>query len=563
MRWVAKEAVYRLLLVLLAWLGGGGAAEAAERVALVIGNSRYAERPLTNPPNDARAMAALLRNKLGFTKVIESPNLGLTDFRKAVNAFLDQSRDAELRLFYYSGHGANYGDDNYLLPIGHGITREHELPDQAYSVKTLLRGLKKLPGISLVLLDSCRNAPFSGDTKSLWDDSKGMKPLQPNQAGVLIGYAADQGQTASDNSVGANSLYTKHLLEQLSQRKGLREILAQVRQGVYAESDNKQFPMTEDRLLDDVYLAGTGSAPPPPVSVPPPTPPALPPAVDHDLIAWQSAEKCGTAACFGAYLEDYPKGRYARMARARLKPEPSPPPPPTASSAPAPVERPRQSFEPELVSITGGCFQMGSPESESDRDSDERQHRVCVENFAIGKYEVTQKQWQVVMGSNPSDFKGCADCPVENVSWNDVQDYLEKLNQRTGQRYRLPTEAEWEYACRGGQEGQRYCGGDDVDRLAWHDGNSNRKTHPVGQRAANGFGLYDMSGNVWEWTCSAYDEKYGGAEQKCAKKDTTGPLAVRGGSWDGLPARVRSAYRLRYDPANRNLFQGFRLARSF
>ncbi|MDG4583868.1 MAG: SUMF1/EgtB/PvdO family nonheme iron enzyme [Candidatus Competibacter sp.] len=540
-----------LLLVLLA---GFSMANAAERFALVIGNSKYAERPLTNPSNDARAMAALLQ-KLGFT-VTKEPDLNLKNFRSQINDFLDQSKDADVRLFYYSGHGANYGDDNYLLPIGHGITREHELPDQAYSVKTLLRGLKKLPGISLVLLDSCRDAPFSGDSKSLWDDSKGMKPLQPNQAGVLIGYAADQGQTASDNSMGANSLYTKHLLEQLSQRKGLREILAQVRQGVYAESDNKQFPMTEDRLLGDVYLAGTGSTSPPPGPVPPPTPPAPPPAVDHDLIAWQSAEKCGTAACFQAYLDDYPSGRYARMAKARLKPEPPPRPP-------APVERPRQSFEPELVSISGGCFQMGSPMNEPERGSNAKQHQVCVENFAIGKTEVTQGQWQAVMGSNPSSFENCADCPVEHVSWNDVRNYLDKLNQRTGQRYRLPTEAEWEYACRGGREGQRYCGGDDIDRLAWHGDNSGAKTHPVGRKAANGFGLYDMSGNVWEWTCSAYDQDYGGAEQRCAEKGTTGPLAVRGGAWYNVPDRVRSATRRGDVPTDRNDGLGFRLARSF
>ncbi|MDG4583860.1 MAG: SUMF1/EgtB/PvdO family nonheme iron enzyme [Candidatus Competibacter sp.] len=460
--------------------------EAAERVALVIGNGGYAERPLKNPPNDARAMAALLRT-LEFT-VTEKTDLDLRGFRAQVNAFLDQSKEAELRLIYYSGHGANYESDNYLLPIGHGVTHDYELPDQAYSVKTLLRGLKHRKGISVVLLDSCRNAPYSGDTKSLWDDSKGMKPLQPNQTGVLIGYAADQGQTASDNSSGSNSLYTKHLLKQLGQPRGLRDILAQVRQGVYAESYNQQFPMTEDRLLGDVYLAE-------------------PPSVT------------------------------------------------------APVAS-RQAYEPELARISGGCFQMGSPASEPGRSSDERQHQVCVEAFEIGVYEVTQGQWKAVMGSNPSDFKNGDDYPVENVSWNDIQDYLGKLNQRTGQSYRLPSEAEWEYACRGGVAGQRYCGGEDVDRVAWYGKNSGNKTHPVGRKAANGFGLYDLSGNVWEWTCSVYDEDYGGAEQNCANNDITGPLAVRGGSWFSKPVWVRSAFRTWSAPTDRDSYLGFRLARS-
>jgi len=214
------------------------------------------------------------------------------------------------------------------------------------------------------------------------------------------------------------------------------------------------------------------------------------------------------------------------------------------------------------VRIPGGDFLMGSPASEMHRGDDERQHRVHVEAFEIGKYQVTQGEWEAVMGNNPSYFKKGDRYPVEQVSWHDVQDYIRRLNQRTGRTYRLATEAEWEYACRGGVAGQTYCGGNAVDRVAWYDGNSDGKTHPVGQKAANGFGLYDMSGNVWEWTCSAYDEKYGGAEKLCINKSTGGPLAVRGGGWGTIPAGVRSANRYGDYPADRDNIQGFRLARS-
>ena len=249
------------------------------------------------------------------------------------------------------------------------------------------------------------------------------------------------------------------------------------------------------------------------------------------------------------------------------KPAPPPTPIPALTSMPAPPPTPivapsRLSFEPEMVRIVGGCFQMGSPQQEDGRSSDEQQHHVCLREFEIGRYEVTQQQWQAVTGNNPSYLSGCADCPVEQVSWNDVQDYLRKLNQQTGKDYRLPTEAEWEYACRGGAVGEQYCGGDSPDRLAWHVENSGSKTHSVGQKAANGFGLYDMSGNVWEWTCSAYDKDYGGAEKICTNNSTYYSLAVRGGGWTFLPARVRSASRFWNRPAYLSFNTGFRLARS-
>ena len=177
----------------------------------------------------------------------------------------------------------------------------------------------------------------------------------------------------------------------------------------------------------------------------------------------------------------------------------------------------------------------------------------------MGKYEVTQAQYQAVMGSNPSNFKNCGgDCPVEQVSFNDVQYYINKLNQQTGKHFRLPTEAEWEYACRGGKQ-QTYCGSDTVDDVAWYGDNSGNTTHTVGKKQGNGFGLYDLSGNVWEWTCSADAESYNGNEKSCAN-DYTAIRVIRGGAWLYNPDSLRSAYRLRFYPVYRNYDLGFRLA---
>ena len=201
---------------------------------------------------------------------------------------------------------------------------------------------------------------------------------------------------------------------------------------------------------------------------------------------------------------------------------------------------------PEMVRLPGGTFTMGSPDNELGRDSDETQHRVTVGGFAIGKYEVTQAEWRAVMGDNPSRFNDCNRCPVERVSWHEVQTYVEKLNARTGRRYRLPTEEEWEYACRAG-ESQTYCGADSPDPIAWYIVNSGLKTHPVGQKRANRYGLYDMSGNVWEWISSCH-------KGDCARR------VFRGGCWLDEPAGVRAADRSWLDPMIRDVFLGFRLA---
>jgi formylglycine-generating enzyme required for sulfatase activity len=208
--------------------------------------------------------------------------------------------------------------------------------------------------------------------------------------------------------------------------------------------------------------------------------------------------------------------------------------------------------------IPAGEFQMGS-----ENDSDEQPvHRVKISrDFEMGKCEVTQAQWQAVMGDNPSSFKG-DNLPVEEVSWNDVQEFIRKLNQGDSKyQYRLPTEAEWEYACRAGTTGD-YAG--DLDAMAWYGSNSNNQTHPVGQKQANKWGLYDMHGNVWEWCQDWYDSNYYGQSPGA---DPTGPTAgsyrvYRGGGWLSTAASCRSAIRFSISPGDRRYVLGFRLLRT-
>lgn len=170
-------------------------------------------------------------------------------------------------------------------------------------------------------------------------------------------------------------------------------------------------------------------------------------------------------------------------------------------------------------------------------------------NFELGKYEVTQAQWHAVMGTNPSKFSQCGDhCPVEQVSFNDVQLFIKTINAQTGEKYRLPSEAEWEYACRGGSE-EKFCGGDNLDDVAWFSGNSEKMTHPVGQKQANAYDLYDMSGNVWEWMSDCWE-------------DGCGDRTIRGGAWGNPPKLVQVDFRAHNRAGSRESSYGFRLART-
>ena len=273
-----------------------------------------------------------------------------------------------------------------------------------------------------------------------------------------------------------------------------------------------------------------------------------------------------------------------------IKPAPAPPPPSVAIPSPPlqkggegglasptpPVLTPLSVFRdqlrdgsagPAMIVIPAGKFWMGSPKSEIGRDDHERRHRVKIERpFAIGQYAVTFDEYDRFCAdrgrTKPEDESwGRGNRPVINVSWLDALDYTEWLSAQTGQNYRLPTEAEWEYTARAGTKTAFWWGNSISPSQANYYSNL-VKTVPVDQFQPNPWGLYQVYGNVWEWTGSQYDENYNGAEILCSKKDTSDPLATRGCGWFYFPAWVRSANRDWNDPTYRGDHSGFRLARS-
>jgi formylglycine-generating enzyme required for sulfatase activity len=255
-----------------------------------------------------------------------------------------------------------------------------------------------------------------------------------------------------------------------------------------------------------------------------------------------------------------------------------------ASGPPAESKTITNSIGMKLVLIPAGEFLMGSDKGDDPDAFDDEQprHRVRITRpFYLGLTEVTQGQYRAVTGQNPSNFKGSNDLPVEQVSWNDAIAFCNKLSELEGLRpyyqfgagaesdgegYRLPTEAEWEYACRAGNPA-RYSFGADPAGLgdyAWFDGNSGKQTHPVGQKRPNAFGLFDMHGNVYEWCWDGYDAKYYEQSPTDDPRGPSGPSGrvIRGGSWGYYPRLARSADRNGFAPGLRNILLGFRLARA-
>ncbi len=562
----------------------------AQRIALVIGNAAYADRPLRNPVNDAQLMQATLR-ELGF-QVQMATDVDRRGLLAALRDFEARARGAEVALFYFAGHGAQVGGANYLVPVNAPIRSETDVPDEALDAASVLRRIEEgRARVGLVILDACRDNPYPGAARS---STRGLARMSV-PTGTIVAYATAPGSTADDGGSGPNGLYTGALARYLA-TPGLdiKEVFDRTAQEVERLSNGRQRPREEIGLRGRFVLRD-GAAPAAVVMAAVTPAPAINPAPgagvtsapDPEVSLWELAVRRDNVASYEAYLRTYPKGRYAAAARAALDglqtvlPSSLPavvagnaggaaaalgaPPP----SVPTPrVPRVGEVFKdcaecPEMVVIPAGRFSMGSPDSDRLRTRDESPQRwVDVPRFAIAKYEVTQGEWLSVMGSNPSGNSACGmNCPVENVSWNDAQEFVRRLSQRTGQNYRLPSEAEWEYAARAGTA-TAYAWGDLFDAQLANNGG---RTVQVGRYPANAFGLYDMHGNVWEWVQDVWHANYAGAPSDGSAWMVGGDTALRvlrGGSLSSTPQFLRSAFRHRFPPIIRSDGIGLRIARN-
>ena len=556
-----------LIVFLLALLiAHSSPAIAEQRLALVIGNAAYGgNNKLHNPVNDAQDMAKVLR-QVGF-EVTEVYDAGLRKMKEAIQTFGQKLQQrGGVGLFYFSGHGVQYAGENYLIPIGatETITAVGHFQYEALPAGYVLATMEDAKNdVNIVILDACRDNPF----KSLFrgSGSEGLAAM-PVPNGSLIAYSTRPGKRALDGS-GRNSPYVKYLKQELPKSGvSVQDMLTNVRVAVMSETGGEQAPGYYSELNRPFCFVGScGQTAGPSVAQAPVTvTPSPPPTV-------VTTPPVSTGNVFRDTLQDGSQG-------------------------------------PEMVRIHSGRFLMGSPPDEKGRNEDERQHEVRVANFAIGKYEVTVGQFKSFVKAtqykteaeesggcnsltksgweqdasktwrNPG-FSQTDDHPVVCVSWNDAMAYVDWLSQQTGKTYRLPTEAEWEYAARAGTTTARYWGDDPDKGCSFANGADQTAkaqfsgwpimecqdryvyTAPVGRFRPNAWGLYDMLGNVWEWTCSEYDEDYGGSEQRCLSEGAAGPCVLRGGSWDSDPQWLRGAARDRGDPHGGDSGWGFRLAR--
>lgn len=566
--WMIFGGLQRALLAFLLSAGLAPAAH-AQRVALLVGNASYSRAPLSNPPNDVREMEAAL-TAVGF-KVSKVLNANQSQLKRAVRDFGNSARGAEMALLYYSGHGTQVRGENYLIPVGANIDKESDYEIEAVSANAVLAQLREAqPRAAVVVLDACRDNPHVASTKSL---TKGLARMDA-PTGTMIAFATAPNDVAQDNG-----LYARVLAKNV-QRPGLEllDVFRDTASEVRRQSSGQQVPRVSEVSIDQrIYLAGPGA------------------------VAPAGGQGGGT--------------QVASVVPEAAPAQPTSPAPAPVLTAPRPPPAPqRLPFEPEMVRLPAGSFQMGSPQSERDQlvalglkkefaDREAPQRRVSVQAFELGKAEVTRGQYAAfVRATNHPDGDGCFvidggkqadknwrnpgyeqsdDHPVACVSWQDAQAYVTWLNRTTGKRYRLPSEAEWEYASRAVCESAFNVGGQCAHKIeaseANFDGNYSyngsskgvyrQKTTAVGSFKANNWGLSDMHGNVREWVQDCFEGDYGKGQPSDGSAHRSGDSACslrvhRGGSWHDLPTVLRSAIRNGYSQANRSGFTGFRLART-
>ena len=534
------------LCVLLAAIAPAAVAQQRSvPVALIIGNANYpdASSPLPTTIKDARAVAEEFRR---FDYDVDlRENVGKEAMQRAIDAFTAKIKSGTVALIYFNGFGIQAARQTYLIPVGAQIWTEADVRRDGISIDAVLAELhRKGARVKVVILDASRRNPFE---RRFRPSPAGLAGLEAPD-GTLTMYSAAPGRIVNDGA-GEHSLFAGELIKELrGPYRTAEEIFRQTRVGVSRASNNEQVPWVASSLVEDFYFAQRPPTPAPsptPAPAPAPTPAPAPAPAPAPVPA-----PTPTPA-----------------------PAPAPTPPPTPPQVSAPPEyKPGDAFRDcpdcgEVVVVAAGSFDMGSTS-----DFENPVHRVTIAKpFAIGRYEVTFNEWDRCVDAGgckhrPDDRGwGRGDRPVINVGWSDAKAYLAWLSEKTGQAYRLPSEAEWEYAARAGTTTQFWWGGElGTGNANCRDcGGGGRQTTPVGSFKPSPFGLHDTAGNVAEWVEDCWNDNYRGAPSN-GSAWTAGQCrlrVLRGGAFDSQARYLRSSSRFRYDFDVRFFANGFRVLR--
>jgi formylglycine-generating enzyme required for sulfatase activity len=567
----------------------------AKRIALVIGNDEYANvDKLQKAVNDARAISKTIRD-IGF-EVIESLNANRRTFDQQLNNLNSKVEAGDEVLFFFAGHGISVRGRNYLLPIDiPKITpgQERSVTKEAFSEDEIISLLKERGAkVSLLIIDACRNNPFPKDGTRSVGRSVGLGQRSTPPRNTFVMYSAGFGQEAldrlSDDDQNPNSVFTRKLLPLLktpglSHIQMAKKLQIEVEQlALTTKSRHEQFPAFYDQVRGDFYLVPNEEISKSSIGKT---------AISSDEALWSTVENSKKASDFQFYLSKFPKGRYAAVAELKIKQLKETEVAIGIYPDKKPLTRrykPGDTFKdcdecPEMVVVPPGEFMMGSPKSEKNRNKVEGpRHKVTIpKKFAVGQFEVTFDEWDACTADggcnrySPNDEGwGRGNLPVINVSWDDAKAYVRWLSRKTKKKYRLLSEAEWEYVARAKTNTPFWWGNSISTSQANYDGNYTyngskgkyrKKTVPVDSYEANDFGLYNVHGNVYEWVEDCWHKSYHGAPKDGTAWTTGGQCSsrvLRGGSWVSNPEYLRSAYRVWGVTDNRSGNLGFRVSRT-
>lgn len=526
--------VLSVLLLVLATLQ----AQAAARIALVIGNAAYASvGELVNPLADAAAVAKALKDA-GFDDVKHISDQSAEKMRNELKDFSSKATTAEIALIYYAGHGAELEAENYLVPVDAKLLRSTDLQFEAISLTSVRAAVSGASKLRMVVLDACRNNPFKlASANGKRAASRGLSSIEPG-SGEVVAYAAKEGTIAQDGPANSNSPFASALVKSLNE-PGLeiRLMFGKIRDEVLSATKNEQEPYTYASLGGEaIYLK----------------PPLEKPVVASNVAQeWQLVANTNSPGVLQAFLGKYGTDPvFSGLANERL----------ALLIVPPKIEVPKGFLDcldcPEMIKIPAGRFIMGAAPGEPGYDPMEGpQHPVSLEkDFAVSKFEITLGQFKIFAAE--TGYKTASSCliwsgvawnvtngrsflspnfttndqqPVVCMSWNDATAYVAWLSSRTGEKYRLLTEAEWEYAARAGTSNSFGANAEIQTTEAQY---AARSPGEVGSFAANAFGLHDMLGNAWEWTedCFLADYKNASPTGKPTLADKC-KRTYRGGSW--------------------------------